>query len=89
MGIRRIIVLLSFVLISAAAQSQVLITMLLGDKLNAPGLDFGLEGGYNWSSLTGMESSKSLSTFNLGFYFDILLKDQWSLYTGVLVKSKM
>jgi len=89
MGFRKIIVLLGFVLISSAAQSQVLVSLLLGDKLNAPGLDFGLEGGYNWSKLSGMQSSKSLSTFNLGFYFDIRMKDQLSLYTGVLVKSKM
>ena len=89
MGIRKIIILLGLIMISSAAQSQVLITLLLGDKLNAPGLEFGLEGGYNWSKLSGMESSKHLSSFNLGFYFDITMKDQLSLYTGVLVKSKM
>jgi len=89
MGIRKMIVLLGFILISSAAQSQVLITLILGDKLNSPGLNYGLEGGYNWSKLSGMQSSKSLSTFNLGFYFDIRMKDQLSLYTGVLVKSKM
>ena len=36
-----------------------------------------------------METNKSLRTFNLGFYFDIRLKNQWSLYTGVLVKSNL
>ena len=85
---KKIIILLSMVLISTAAQSQVLISLLLGDKLNAPGLEFGLEGGYNRSTLTGMESSSGLSTFALGFYFDIRLKNQWYLNTGVMVKSK-
>ena len=85
---KKIIILLSFALISTAAQSQVLISLLLGDKLNAPGLEFGLEGGYSLSTLTGMESSSGLSTFALGFYFDILLKNQWYLNTGVMVKSK-
>ena len=87
--IKRSFFILAFALISTAAQSQVLISILLGDKLNAPGLDFGLEGGFNWSKLTGMESSTGLSNFNLGFYFDIRIKNQWSVYTGVLVKSKM
>ena len=85
---KKIIILLSLAVISTAAQSQVLISLLLGDKLNAPGLEFGLEGGYNLSTLTGMESSAALSTFALGFYFDILLKNQWYLNTGVMVKSK-
>jgi hypothetical protein len=35
------------------------------------------------------ETDKRLSDFNLGFYFDIRLKDSWKLYTGVLVKSKL
>jgi hypothetical protein len=58
----------------SAAQSQVLISLLLGDKLNAPGLEFGLEVGNNWSTLSNMETSKKFSTFNLGFYFDIKMK---------------
>jgi hypothetical protein len=63
--------------------------MLFGDKLNSDGLEFGLEAGYNWSSISELEADKSLSSFNLGFYFDIRLKNQWNLYTGVLVKAKM
>lgn len=86
---KRTLVVISFALICTLAQSQILITLILGDKLNAPGLDFGLEGGYNWSKITGMDSNTGLSTFNLGFYFDITLKEQLSLYTGVLVKSKL
>jgi hypothetical protein len=30
-----------------------------------------------------------MRSFNLGFYFDIRLKNQWSLYTGTLVKAKI
>ena len=70
-------------------QGQVLISLLFGDMLNSDGLEFGLEGGVNWSNISGMETNKSLGTFNLGFYFDIRLKNQWSLYTGVLVKSNL
>ena len=70
------------------ANSQVLISLLLGDKLNSDGLEFGLEGGLNWSTISGFESEQYSRSFNLGFYFDIRIKKQWSLYTGTLVKSK-
>ena len=69
--------------------SQVLISLLLGDKLNSPNLEFGLEGGINWTKISGMETNKFASKWNLGFYFDIRMKNQWFLYTGVLVKSNM
>jgi hypothetical protein len=77
-----------FLLIAGVtAQSQVLITLLLGDKLNSDGLEFGLEGGMNWTNISGLETNDLARKWNLGFYFDIRLKNQWFLYTGVLVKS--
>ncbi len=73
-----------------AAKTQVLISILLGDKLNNGKIEFGLEGGVNWSNMKNLDPSKSLSTFNLGFYFDIKLKNpSWMLNTGVIVKSTM
>lgn len=63
--------------------------MLLGDKLNTGKIEFGLTGGYNRSTISGLESRKCESAMNLGFYFDILIKDQWIFDTGVLVKSSM
>ena len=78
-----------FLLIGTTMHSQVLLSLVFGDKLNSDGLEFGLEGGINWSEITAMEADKKLSEFNLGFYFDIRLKNQWSLDTGVLVKSSL
>lgn len=83
------LLLLSLVFISLTAQSQVLITLLLGDKLNSPNLEFGLEGGINWSSMDGFESNDYSQKWNLGFYFDFKIKNQLSFYTGVLVKSNL
>lgn len=80
---------LFLMLFSLHVQSQVLLSLIFGDKLNADGLEFGLEGGVNFSSISKLEGNKPLSKFNLGFYFDIRLKNQWNLYTGVLVKSKL
>ncbi len=71
------------------AQSQVLISLLLGDKLNSDKIDFGLEGGGNFSSIFGMDSKKYVSDWNIGFYFVIQIKNNWYVNTGVLVKAKL
>jgi hypothetical protein len=80
-----------FISLSYTANSQVLISLLLGDKLNSEKLKFGLDGGVNWSNITNLDPSLYKAHFNLGFYFDFLLKEntRWYLHTGVLVKSTM
>lgn len=75
--------------LSTTANSQVLLSLLFGDKLNADGLEFGLEGGANWSDISNIGSGNSLRNYNLGFYFDVRLKNKLSLNTGVLVKSNL
>ena len=82
-------IVIAVMLMGYHAHSQVLLTVIFGDKLNSEGLEFGLEGGFNWSDISNLEASKQLSSFNLGFYFDFRLKNQWNLYTGVLVKAKL
>jgi len=74
---------------SLGANSQVLISLIFGDKLNSDGLEFGLDGGFNLSSISGLDSNSNIAPFNIGFYFDIRVKNQWSFYTGVLVKSEL
>lgn len=86
---KKFLLVLLFFVILIPVKSQVLITILLGDKLNSDGLEFGLEGGLNWSSLSGMDSKHYERNWNLGFYFDIRMKNPWYLYTGVLVKSSL
>jgi len=85
----KIILILALMLAGSSLHSQVLLSLLFGDKLNSDGLEFGLEGGFNWSSIDNLDANKRLSSLNLGFYFDFRLKGQWNLYTGVLVKSKL
>lgn len=89
MTLKKYLALFTFLLMAFSGQSQILLSLLFGDKLNSDGLEFGLEGGYNWASIDNLDADKSYSTFNLGFYLDIRLKNQWSLYTGVLVKSNL
>jgi len=81
--------ILFFLFLSYGMQSQVLIALLLGDKLNTGKIEFGLDGGFNYSNVSGFDTNKKLSEFNLGFYFDIKMKENWYLNTGVLVKSTM
>ena len=78
-----------FIFLGLSAQSQVLISLIFGDKLNTPALEFGLEGGVSWSHISGMESDVYLRNWNLGFYFDMRIKNQWFFYTGVLVKATL
>ena len=83
------ILLALLILFSVQAKSQILITLLLGDKLNSEWLEFGLEGGINWSTISELESSSYARKWNMGFYFNIRVQEHWSVYTGVLVKSNL
>jgi hypothetical protein len=71
-------------------RAQVLISLLFGDKLNTGNIEFGLDGGANFSDIRGLEESSFQSNFNIGFYFDIKTKNpNWLFKTGVLVKSSL
>jgi len=85
-------ILFLFLFLSAGAlrcNGQILISILLGDKINSGKLEFGLDGGLSVSSLHGLDPSKTKSSLNLGFYFDFKLKNSWYFNTGVMVKSTM
>jgi hypothetical protein len=78
-----------FILLIESAQAQVIISLLFGDKLNSGKVEFGLDGGLNFSSLTNNPGSNPRTSFNLGFYFDIKTSGNWMIHTGVIVKSPM
>ena len=85
----RISILFSLLLIASTARSQVLISLLFGEKLNSDKIEFGLVGGFNWSDLNGLDNTKYLSNFNLGFYFHFKVHPNSYISTGVLVKSAL
>lgn len=73
-----------------SVNSQVLISLVFGDMLNSPKVEFGLEGGANFSTISNLEGAKNSTDFNLGFYFDFMLKNPaWAINTGVIVKSTL
>lgn len=85
---KKTFLLIVFLLISVSMQSQVLIALLLGETLNTGKIEFGLDGGWNFANMSNMDSNSWYRKWNLGFYFDIKIKDQWYLNTGVLVKAE-
>ena len=87
---RLLILLLLLVINLTPARGQVLISLLLGDKLNTGKIEFGLDGGINYPMIRGLDAGDMRGNFNIGFYFDFKLKNpQWMLHTGVLVKSSL
>jgi len=88
--IKRLIILLFLASVSYTSQSQILISLLFGDKLNSPGVEFGLEGGLTYASISGFETSNYVGDFYLGFYFDIRLEEpKWWLSTGLILKNSL
>lgn len=81
---KKFIILITILLMGFSSHSQILLSLLFGDKLNSERLEFGLEVGFNWSDISGLEANKRLLEFNLGTYLEIRLKDQWHLNTGIL-----
>jgi Outer membrane protein beta-barrel domain len=87
---RILFILLLIVFVHSKSSAQVLISLLLGDKLNTGQIEFGLDGGLSLSNLHGVDPSGTKTGFNLGFYFDFRLKNpSWVFHTGVMVKSTM
>lgn len=80
-------IIILFLCIGYNAYSQILISLLLGDKLNSDKLEFGIDGGLNFARISNLKPSSHLTTYNLGFYFDLTLKESLLLHTGVIVKS--
>ena len=86
---KKIFLLIFALFIGYTSQSQILIALLLGDKLNSGKIEFGLDGGLNFARIGNMDSNSWSRDYNLGFYFDFKMKNQWYLNTGVLVKSTL
>jgi hypothetical protein len=84
---KKILLLFSLVFFSYQAQSQILISLLFGDKLNSPDLEFGLEGGFSFAQIQGLDANERLGGLNLGLYFDIRVKNNFWVYTGLLLKN--
>jgi hypothetical protein len=86
---RKTLAIFLFVLVVNTVNGQVLISLILGDELNSDKIEFGLDGGANFSSMPGVTGASATTGFFLGFYFDIKTKSAWYIRTGVIVKSPL
>ena len=87
---KKTLVVVGLLLCIQSVNAQVLISLVFGDMLNSPKVEFGLEGGANFSTITNLEGAENRTDFNLGFYFDFMLKNpSWAINTGVIVKSTL
>ncbi len=68
-GIRILAFILFFSLFTPLANGQIVISLLFGDALNTPEIEFGLIGGINRSNFLDVEEAEGLNNFNIGFYF--------------------
>jgi len=80
---KRFLFVLIIVCLSVSANSQILISLLLGDKLNSDGIEFGLEGGLTSSNVNGFNNNGASSDFLLGFYFNVRMNEKLYFHTGV------
>jgi len=83
------VILAIFLMASSVAKSQVIISLIFGEALNTPKIEFGLVGGFNRSDILTIDNTTPLNNFNIGFYFHILAKNNSYISTGVLVKSNV
>lgn len=88
-NILKISLLSLFLLFSLTSEAQVLISLLFGEKLNTPKIEFGLIGGLNRAYMNDISNSKGVNFFNLGFYFHFNVKNNSFISTGVWVKSNV
>ena len=86
---KKLLTLLILIAMTLPSQSQVLLALIFGDKLNSEKLSFGLDLGMNFTTLTNIDEAKFDHSFMLGLYFDIKLGDSqyWSVHPGVDIKN--
>ncbi len=74
------LLVLTFLLCSfQAAQSQILIALIFGDKLNSETIEFGMNVGANYAGFSSYDASHYREGLNLGLYFNFLLNDRFIL----------
>lgn len=74
---QKTIIILGLILTYQTMNSQVLIAILFGDKLNNDKLEFGLDLGLNYSQITNLTPSTGQYGFNLGLAINYKLSDRF------------
>jgi Outer membrane protein beta-barrel domain len=83
------ILVLSLVLMANIAKSQVIISLLFGDKLNSDKVFFGLILGGSASNLSGYSTSSPFYNFNLGLFLNLKMSSRFFLQFDAMAKYKL
>jgi hypothetical protein len=83
------LIVIMLLLTISTTRSQVLISILFGEKLNSGNMVFGLMLCNGWNTLTGYSTSSNTSNFNLGLFLNLKLKNRFSLQFDALAKYKL
>src|SRR4051812_11626713 len=87
--LQSIVVLTICLFTTVTTHSQVLISILFGDKLNTDKMTFGLMLGNGWNSLSGYPTVDAQSNFNLGLFLTLKLKQRLFIQFDALAKYKL
>jgi hypothetical protein len=87
--IQKILIAFCILLLPSISNGQILISLLFGEALNSENIEFGLAGGMSRSDINTISTAEPLNSFDLGFYFHVLMKNSSYLSTGVHVKSNV
>lgn len=85
---KQIVVAIAILMVSVTVKSQVLISILFGDKLNSEKITFGLMLGNCWNSMSGYAKANAQSNFSLGLFLTVKLNKRFFLQFDALAKYK-
>ena len=86
--VKWLVSLLLSALLAVPAKSQVLMSVIFGDKLNSKELSFGLHANYSWNTLSATDNQKALTSFNFGLFFTYHFNQHWHANLEMLAKYK-
>jgi hypothetical protein len=79
---------LILVMAAPVAESQVLIGLLFGDKLNNDRMEFGFNVGLQLGNISGIEGGRFAGNLGLGLFMDYKISDRWIFSPSLLFSSK-
>ena len=87
-GIKKITFSIVLFFTIQVASSQLIMSLIFGDKLNSDKLFFGIHMDESWNNMTSVEGDKALNSFNLGLFFNYKFNDRWRGNLEMLAKYK-
>ena len=83
---RKVILSIVCICLCSMARSQVLISILFGDKLNTDAIIFGIHIDYSFNQITNIDPQKNLGKLNLALFFDVRINERWRAEIEALAK---